>query len=70
MRKAIARDRSSPSLGEISEFGLMEMTRKRVRIPVPSVQIPILSDLLSFSTSQLDIQLGLSNFLSGVIAVI
>ncbi|CAM6120478.1 unnamed protein product [Calypogeia fissa] len=38
MRKAIARDRSSPSLSEISEFGLMEMTRKRVR---PSVTLTI-----------------------------
>ncbi|CAM6095901.1 unnamed protein product [Calypogeia fissa] len=38
MQKAIARDRSSPSLSEISEFGLMELTRKRVR---PSVTLTI-----------------------------
>jgi Rne/Rng family ribonuclease len=34
MRKAIQRDRSKVTISEISEFGLMEMTRKRVR---PSV---------------------------------
>lgn len=34
MRKAIQRDRSKVSISEISEFGLMEMTRKRVRSSV------------------------------------
>jgi Ribonuclease G/E len=34
MRKAIQRDRSKVSISEISDFGLMEMTRKRVRSSV------------------------------------
>jgi len=38
MRKAIQRDRSKVFLSEISELGLMEMTRKRVR---PSVTLTI-----------------------------
>ncbi|KAL2613767.1 hypothetical protein R1flu_025459 [Riccia fluitans] len=38
MRKATERDRSTLTLSEISEFGLMEMTRKRVR---PSVTLTI-----------------------------
>jgi len=38
MRKAIQRDRSKVFISEISEFGLMEMTRKRVR---PSVTLTI-----------------------------
>lgn len=38
MRKAIQRDRSKVAISEISEFGLMEMIRKRVR---PSVTLTI-----------------------------
>lgn len=38
MRRAIQRDRSKVSISEISEYGLMEMTRKRVR---PSVTYTI-----------------------------
>lgn len=38
MKKAIARDRSKVSISEISEFGVMEITRRRVR---PSVTLMI-----------------------------